>query len=69
MLLFFIANANILQHSNYSGKTILQCDEEVYNMEFCPNLSHEDSKKSRPCSQAGICLPCKDLGANVNVMP
>jgi len=30
----------ILQHSNYSRKTILQCNEEVYNIEFCTNLGH-----------------------------
>jgi len=43
MFLFFIAditNADILQFSNNSGKTILQCDKEVYNMEFCTNLGH-----------------------------
>ena len=29
---------DILQHSNHSWETILQCDEEVYNMKLCANL-------------------------------
>jgi len=43
MFLFFIASitdADILQDSNHSWKTILQCYEEAYNMEFCTNLGH-----------------------------
>jgi len=57
MLLFFIAD--IMQHLNHSWKTILQCDEEAYNMEFCANLGYSDSQNSWPCSQAVICLPRK----------
>jgi len=43
MFLFFITDitdADILQHSNHSWKTILQCDGEAYDMEFCANLGH-----------------------------
>jgi len=42
MFLFFIAEPMpiFLQHSNHSWKTILQCDEEAYNMEFCANLGN-----------------------------
>jgi len=54
-----ITDADILQHSNHSWKTILQYDEEAYNMEFCANLGPWDSQKPWPCSQAAICLPCK----------
>jgi len=35
-----ITDANILQHSNHSWKTILQCHKEVYIIEFCTNLGH-----------------------------
>jgi len=42
MLLFslLITDAGILQHSNHSWKTILQCNEEVYNMEIFADLGH-----------------------------
>jgi len=40
MFIFFIADADILQRSNHSWKTMLQCNEEAYNMEFCANLGH-----------------------------
>jgi len=35
-----LITADILQHSNHSWETVLQCDEEAYNMEFCTNLGH-----------------------------
>jgi len=59
MLFFFITDADILQYSNHSWKTILQCDGEAYNMEFCGNLGALDRQKPRICSQAAICLPRK----------
>jgi len=31
---------DILQHPDHSSKSILQCNEEAYNMEFCANLGH-----------------------------
>jgi len=61
MLLFFITDADILQHSHHIWKTILQFDEEAYNMEFCTNLGHWNSQKTWICSQAAICIPRKTL--------
>ena len=53
-----MTNVDISQHLNHSWNKILQCDEEVYIMEFCANLGH-CNEKTRPCLQAAICLPRK----------
>jgi len=42
-----MTNVDILQHLNHSWNKILQCDEEVYNKEFCANLG-DYNKKTRP---------------------
>jgi len=39
-----ITDDDILQDSNHSLKTILQCNE-AYNIKFCTNLSHSVSQK------------------------
>ena len=61
VFIFFIADnwCRYLQHSNHSWKTILQYNQEAYNIEFCASLGHLHSQKPRPCSQATICLPHK----------
>jgi len=42
MMLFSmpITDADILQHSNHSWESMLHCDEEAYDMEFCANPGH-----------------------------
>jgi len=43
-------------------KLLLHCDEELFNIEFCTNLGHQNSLI---CSQAVMCLLCKNLWSNV----